>query len=451
MILPAAGPSVPLADAGLVRAIGARQLTASIVNTTIGAGIFVLPALVAAETGRAAPFAYLVCAAAMGLVVTSIAAAGSRVSLTGGLYAYTEIAFGPYVGFLAGLLYWLGACFAVASVASALAGSAGVLVPAVASGPGRATLLIALFGSLALINVRGVVPGIRLVEAITVAKLVPLLIFVAGGLWFVSPGTLTSMPPLAGSSELGRAGVVLIFAFAGLEVALVPTGEVREPSRTVPRALFGALAITTLMYLLIQTVAQGLLGDSLPSFTDAPLAEAASRMFGSAGRVLVVAGAAVSMTGYVTGDALGTPRSLFAFGRDGFLPSALASVHPRFRTPWIAIIVHATIVCSLALTSTFGQLAVLANVATLLLYLLCVAASAELQRRDVRCGGAPFVLPAGVLIPLLAAAVIVWLLAHATLSEFAATAVVLAAGTIAYAIRGAVRRSASRQRAPASR
>src|SRR5947207_10598367 len=172
-----------VADAALVRAIGVRRLTASIVNVTVGAGIFVLPAIVAARLGAAAPIAYLVCAALMALIVLCFASAGSRVSLTGGLYAYVEVAFGRFVGFLAGVLYWLMASFAVASVASAFAGSIGVLWPAAGSGIGRALLLALLFSILAVVNVRGVSVGARLVEAITAAKLIPLVVFVVAGVW----------------------------------------------------------------------------------------------------------------------------------------------------------------------------------------------------------------------------------------------------------------------------
>src|ERR1700751_4974472 len=127
----------PASDAGLVRAIGARQLTASVINVTIGAGIFVLPAVASGGLGAAAPIAYIVCAVLMALIVCCFAAAGSRVSLTGGVYAYVEIAFGPFVGFLAGVLYFLMATFAVASVASAFAGSVGAICPPVATAVGR--------------------------------------------------------------------------------------------------------------------------------------------------------------------------------------------------------------------------------------------------------------------------------------------------------------------------
>jgi basic amino acid/polyamine antiporter, APA family len=423
-------------ESGLVRAIGARQLTASIINVTIGAGIFVLPASVAAGLGAAAPLAYLVCAALMALIVCCFASAGSRVSLTGGLYAYVEVAFGPFLGFLAGVLYFLMATFAVASVASGFAGSVGVLWNPAATPIGRGVLLALLFAGLAALNARGVKRGIRLVELTAVLKLLPLVTLVAAGIWSVNPAYVR-IDAWPAAASVGRTAIVLIFAFVGLEIALVPSGEVRDPARTVPRALFSALAITTTLYLLIQTVAQGLLGPAIAQYANAPLAEAMGRVLGNGGRLLMLTGAVVSMFGYVSGDMLGSPRTLYAFARDGVLPSTFARIHPRFHTPYVAITVYACIVGVLAISSSFTQLAILANVAALTLYLMCVAASYELQRRDVRTGGTPFAVPGGPLIPLLAAAVIVWLLSNATRREFLVEALVIGAASVFYWIRRA--------------
>jgi len=421
-------------DQGLVRALGVRQLTASIINSTIGGGIFVLPAVAAATLGPAAPLAYIVCAVLMTLIVCCFASAGSRVSLTGGLYAYVEVAFGPFVGFLAGVLYALMAAFAVASVASAFAGSVGALWTGASTRTVRTALLIALFGGLAAVNVRGVRLGARVIEVITAAKLLPLLIFVAVGIWSVNPDYLR-WPSMPDASQIGRAAIVLIFAFVGVEIALVPSGEIRDPARTIPRALFLALAITTTLYLLIQATAQGLLGPSMATYAAAPLAEAASRVLGSGGRLFVLLGAIVSMFGYVSGDMLGSPRAWYAFGRAGVLPAAMTRIHPRYHTPYVAIVVYACIVATLAISSSFTQLAVLANVAALTLYLMCVAASFELQRRDIRADGTPFAVPGGPVIPVTAAAVILWVLSNATRREFAFEAVVLVAASLLYAIR----------------
>jgi APA family basic amino acid/polyamine antiporter len=422
------------AETALVRAIGPRQLTASIINITIGAGIFVLPAVAARGLGAAAPLAYVVCALLMALIVCCFAAAGSRVSLTGGVYAYVEVAFGPFVGFLAGVLYLLMATFAVASVASAFAASVGALWMPAATAAGRAAVIALLFATLAAVNIRGVRMGARLVEFVTTAKLLPLAVFVLVGIWFVDSSFLR-WPNLPSLSAVGGTAIVLVFAFVGLEVALVPGGEVRDPARTVPRAVFSALAITASLYLLIQLVAQGLLGPSMPAYAAAPLAEAAGRVLGSAGRLLVLLGATISMFGYVSGDMLGSPRAVYAFARDGVLPAVLSRIHPRFHTPYVAIAVYATLVASVAVSSSFTQLAVLANVAALTLYLTCVGAAYDLQRRDVRSGGAPFVLPGGPAVPLLAAAVIVWLLSNATRREFAVEGLVLTTAALFYFIR----------------
>jgi amino acid transporter len=272
------------------------------------------------------------------------------------------------------------------------------------------------------------------IEVMTVAKLLPLVVLAGVGLWFVPfhPGAVF---PLPAASEVGRTAIVLIFAFIGVEVALMPSGEIRDPARTVPRALFSALALTTALYLAIQAVAQALLGAAIADYAAAPLAEAAARLFGAAGGTLVLAGAVISMFGYLSGDMLGTPRAIFAFGRDRMLPAALAFVHPRFRTPWLAIMAHAAIVWTLATSGGFTALVTISNIATLSLYLLCVAASYQLQRSGVESAGRPFVLPAGPAIPLAAALVILWLLSQATREEVVVEAAVLAVASLLYAIR----------------
>jgi len=423
----------PAPDGALVRGIGLRRLTANIVNLTVGAGIFVLPASAAAGLGPAAPLAYLTCAALMALVLLCFASAGSRVSLTGGPYAYIGAAFGPFAGFLAGVLYSLTVAFATASVASAFAASLGVLWPPFAAGAGRVLVLITLFGALAGANVRGVAVGARLVETVTVAKLTPLVILIAAGIWFVRPEYLAwSGAPSA--LQLGRTAIILIYAFVGVEIALVPSGEIAEPSRTVPRAMFLALAFTTTLYLLIQAVAQGLLGPSMATFSAAPLAEAAGRVLGRAGRLLVLIGGTVSMFGYLSGDMLGSPRAYFAMARDGTLPARLAHVHPRYRTPAAAIVTYAMVVTAFAISGTFAQLLILANVAILSLYLLCVLAAGRLQQIGVRGEGEPFTTPGGWLVPVAAAVAILWLLSQATLKEFAIEALVLAVASVAYAV-----------------
>ena len=424
----------PPSEAALVRALGVRQLTAAIVNTTVGAGIFVIPALVAQSLGAAAPLAFLICAAIMGLISVTLAVAGSRVALTGGIYAYVGVAFGPYVALLAGVLQWLTGLLAVAGVASAMADQLGALAPVVGVPLVRLSVLAVAFGLLAHLNVRGVRGGARLIEVVTAAKLAPLLIFVAVGAFFVD-GAALAWPGFPDAGPVGRSVLLLVFAYSGVEIAIAPSGEVSNPARTVPRAVFLALAATTTLYIAIQLVAQGVSGGLLSQDTAAPLATAARRFLGPAGMMLMLLGAVCSMFGYLCGDMLSTPRSWYALARDGFLPAALVRIHPLYRTPSTAIWTHAVVILLLASTNTFQALAIISNVGLLLLYLLCCGAALELSRRDVREAGEPFAVPGAAAAPLAGAALVLWILSTATLAELALTATVLGAATLAYAIK----------------
>jgi amino acid transporter len=426
-------------DHQLVRAIGVPGLTANIVNSTIGAGIFVLPALVAKGLGAAAPLAFVACAIAMILFVTCFAIAGSRVSLTGGLYAYVEVAFGGYVGFLAGALYCLTAIAAVAGVVNVFVNSVTGLVPLLGNPPMRLVLIFLVYGILAVINVRGVREGAGAVAAVTLAKLLPILLFLCVGIFFLNPASFHwSVWP--GSKALGDGVILLMFAFVGIEVALIPSGEVKNPARTVPRSAYLALGITTIIYIAIQLVAQGTLGPDLARHSDSPLADAAATFLGHFGRTILLAGATISAFGFVTSDILSSPRMLFAFGRDGALPAWFAHVHPRYRSPDVAIVAYSLVAFVLSVTSSFEALAVLSNVAVLLMYLMCCAACWLLVRRDVRADGPPFGFPGAQLIPVLAIIAIIWILAHATLREFTVAGVVLVIASILYFLQAFLRR-----------
>jgi APA family basic amino acid/polyamine antiporter len=427
-------------DEKLVRGIGIPALTANIVSCTIGAGIFVIPAAVARGLGPAAPLAFLACAIAMVLFVTCFAIAGSRVSLTGGLYAYVEVAFGRYVGFLAGVLYFLTALGAVAGVVNVLANSVALVVPFLGRPIMRIVVMLAVYGSLVFINIRGVREGAGAVTVITAAKLLPLLLFIGAGIFFIYAPNLTwSAWPT--SKSLGDAVILLIFAFVGIEVALIPSGEVKNPARNVPRSAYLALVITTIIYILIQLVAQGTLGVDLANYSDAPLAEAAARFLGNVGRTILLAGATISAFGFVTSDILSSPRMIFAFGRDGALPSFFAHVHPRYRSPDVAIITYAVLAFALSVSGTFERLAVLSNVAVLLMYFLCCAACWFLVYRDVRTEGEPLNFPGMNIVPALAIIAIIWILAHASVREFAVSGIVLVLASALYWLPRLLRRT----------
>jgi len=425
----------------LVRVIGTFGLAAAIINITIGGGIFRLPANVAGSLGAAAPLAYLVCAVAMGLIVLCIADAGSRVSLTGGPYAYVGTAFGPYAGFLSGVLLWMLGTFATAAVSTVFASSLGLLVPALAGRVMEIGILVVAFGFWSLVNLQGVTLGVRLNSIATVAKLLPLLLVAIGGLFFIDTENLRVVAmPAAG--DVARTSLLLIFAFAGIECALVPSGEVRDPARTVPRAIALAMVGITVLYIALQMVAQGILGSGLAQATVSPLADAAGASLGGWARALLLGGAALSMFGYLGGMTLSIPRMVFALARDGFLPRALAAVHPVHRTPQAAIIAQSVLGLALAISGTFEKLAILANVSALALYLGCALASWRLRQLGVQkvpstalgAGGTAFRVPLAALVPWLACVVIVWLLTGLTRDEWLGFVACIVAASVTYLV-----------------
>lgn len=420
----------------LERVIGARGLAAAIFNITVGAAIFVLPAHVAGSLGAAAPLAYLVCAVATALVALCFAEAGSRVPRSGGPYAYVEAALGPYVGFVCGVLLWLGITLAMAAVATVFADAFSGLFPRLAGTIPRVVVLVVMFAALAWVNILGTSWGSRVNGVSTLAKLLPLVAFVVLGLFHVHTANLaiTTFPPLG---AVGEAGLLLMFAFFGMESALQVSGEVTDPSRAVPRAIAAALVGVALLYISVQLVAQGTLGSALsaPETAKAPLAAAAERFAGPAGARLILIGMALSTFGFMTGMMLSTPRTLFALAADGMIPRPLARVHPEYHTPHVAIAVQGVIVCLIAISGTYVKLAILADVALLLVYLACCVAAAQLRRRNVGAERHPFVMPAGGVVPWLAAALIVGLIARASLSAWLLTGAVVAIASLGYVAR----------------
>ena len=420
----------------LQRVIGVRGLAAAIFNITVGAGIFVLPAYAAGKLGAAAPLAYLVCAVAIALVALCFAEAGSRVPQSGGPYAYVEAALGPYVGFLCGVLLWLGITLAMAAVATVFADAISGLIPVLSGFVARAAVLAVLLGSLTIVNVRGAALGSRLSGISIIAKLVPLVAFVVLGLPHVTLANLAiaSLPPLG---QVAGTGLLLMFAFFGMESALQVSGEVVDAQRTVPRAIALGLLGVALLYVSVQLVAQGVLGSALaaPETAKAPLAAAAQQFAGTAGARLILIGMIVSTFGFMTASMLSTPRTLFALASDGFLPKPLGAVHPRHRTPHVAIAFQAIVVCTIALTGTYVKLAIVSGVAILLVYLACCVAAARLRRLDVGSDGRPFRMPAGAIVPWLAAGLMGWLLTQATALSWLLTGAVVAMATIAFLAR----------------
>jgi APA family basic amino acid/polyamine antiporter len=435
-ILPPQNGAASPADAQLVRVIGPWGLWATAVNGTIGAGIFVLPGLVAAILGPSAIIAYLICGLAVALVLTCFIEIGSFVRRSGGAVAYVEEAFGPMIGFLAWLLYSVGfTIFACAALGAVLMDTLALGWPAIGHGAARIIALFVLFGGLAAVNIVGVRQGLRLTVATTIAKLLPLFFVIAAG-FVVMHWRELRWSGWPSTAKLGEASLLLFFAFQGSEDALTPSGEIRDPARTVPRAMFSAMGTLICIYIAAQVVCQGTLGSGLAQQPTAPLAAVAGRAIGTAGRTLIMAGLSLSIFGVLAGRLMTTPRAFFLIAQNGTIPVALARVHPRFRTPYVAIVTVAVLMFLLSASGEFQRLAVYSSVCMLCVYLAICLAALRLRYTRQQAPGA-FRARGGPTVGILGAVVIMWLLSHSTWTQMGALAgAVVLAIAYYYARRG---------------
>jgi len=417
---------------GLRREIGVFGLSANIINIMVGAGIFVLPALVAGRLGPSGILAYAVCAVLIAVVMLCFAETGSKVTLSGGAYTYIDEAFGRYAGFLAANLFVFGAAVtADAAVANALADSLSVPLPILGQPWCRIPAIVAMFGVLAWVNIRGVKQGIGLVKLCTFGKLTPLVLLALLGWTRVEWGNIT-FDTLPAGRDLAATSLLLFFAFQGAETGLNVGGEIRNPRRTVPLALLVSLSAVLTLYVLIQLVCLGVLGADLSAHTEGPVIETAGRVFGPVGGMLMLAGVAISMFGALSGEILNMPRVVFGAARDGVIPPRrLSAIHPRFATPHVAILAYTTPVVLLAVVGEFEQLALLSSASVLLIYLGVALSVVRLRRTMGEVEGA-FRIPGGATVPAVAAACILWLLASLSALEMTRMGVFLVILTLAY-------------------
>ena len=425
----------------LKREIGVRALALAILNITVGAGIFVIPAIVAENLGTTAILAYLICGALIFLIALCFAEVGSKITVSGGTYAYIETAFGPFAGFLANNVFWLGSCvISDAALANALADTLKYFFPFLSQPIFRTIFFILLFGGLAFVNIRSVKHGVRFIETTAFGKLIPLLILVVVGIGYVSMDNLRwTTTPTIGS--LGAACLLLIFAFTGMETPVTNSGEIKNAKRTVPLGIFFGIGSVLILYMAIQLVTQGVLGDTISAHKDSPLAAVAGIIFGPAGITLMIIATSISMLGGLAGEILSIPRVLYAGARNGIMPKALGQVHPKYFTPHVAVAVYAFLGLAFAVSGGFKQLAIISGAATLLIYLGVVLATIQLRRTKSIESENTFLVPGGILIPLLAVGVIIWLLTSLTQLQFLSFTIFIMILCVIYYIMTAMKKN----------
>ena len=417
---------------GLRREIGVWGLVANSINIIVGAGIFILPVIVAERLGTASIWAYLICGLLMILIMLCFVEAGTNIIRTGGAYSYIEEAFGKYAGFLTTNIFIFGAAvMANAAVANGLANTLGYFSPFFKIQWIRVLFFAFMFSGLAYMNVRGVRNAIFIIKLNTIAKLTPLILIAIFGWFFVTPSNLSwttghSVP------DLGQMSLILIFAFVGAETALNVSGEIKNPRKTIPRGILLSILIVVILYVLIQMTVQGILGASIMEFRDAPLAEVGRRILGPVGATIVIIGASFSMFGNLSGMILNMPRVLFASARDKVIPlNALSKVHHKFLTPYISIICYAFLGFIFASMGEFKQLAMLSSASYLLIYLGVVLSVIRFRLTGSRKSDS-YVIPGGFIIPGISAAIIIWILSNLPLRELGAMLIFLFVLTLVY-------------------
>ena len=413
---------------GLVRRIRRWDFLALTINVMVGAGIFGLPSKIYGLTGVWSVLAYLICALLSTLIILCFAEVGSRFVETGGPYLYARAAFGSVIGFEVGWLLWLARVTAFAALCNLLLGYLSFFWQAAGSGWTRALVITAVVIALTIINLIGVREAALVSNLFTIGKLTPLLLFVVAGLFSINPQPFTA-PVVPNLGDFSRAILLLVFAFSGFEMAVIPACEIRDPQRHIAFVLLTAMGVVALLYLMIQVICIG----TLPGLANSerPLVDASSRFLGASGASILSFGALISVTGTLNSAMLAAPRILFAMAEQRQFPQSLAATHRRFRTPYIAILISAAFMLVLTLQGTFMSALTISTVIRLLAYIAtCLALPVLRFRKDAP--PARFSAPAGVAIAVAATILSVWLLSTIPLQDARAAGLAAALGLLIF-------------------
>lgn len=416
-------------EENLIRGISRWDLTAIAINTIIGAGIFGLPAQVMALIGGYSLIAFIVCAIIIGFIVLCFAEVSSRFQATGGMYLYAKEAFGSVVGFEVGWLYWIVRVTTFAANCNLLLNYLGFFYPPATEGATRIVLICFIVLALTVVNFLGVKESAILTNVFTVGKIVPLVIFVAVGLFFVQPANFNfSITPEY--KPFSEAILILIYAYVGFEAAVIPAGETRDPKKNVPFALLAALCFCAILFILIQIVSIGTLPELAQS--KRPLADAANNFLGAFGASFITIGALISIFGNLNGGFLTASRMPFAMAEQRELPQVLAKTHEKFKTPYISLFVTAIAILVLTLQSSFISALTISTITRLIVYATtCAALPIFRKRKDAP--KAEFIVPFGIIAAVLSLILTAWLLTAANFQTDGLRVLILAGvGLILY-------------------
>ncbi len=414
---------------GLLRAVSRWEIVALAVNDVVGSGVYlILPVAAATLLGRASVWAILAAGFAVLLLVLCFAEAGSLFDQPGGAIVYTRAAFGDFVGFEVGWMTWIARVASIAGLSVFFARAVGYLWPGAKAGLGQDLTIVLPLLALTAINVAGIKSGARTAVVLAVGKILPLLVLVVVGVFAISWARVFPVP-MPERGNFMKAALLVLFAYAGFENTAAPAGEFKNPRRDVPFALIVQIAIVTAIYTAVQLVAIGTLPDLGRSQT--PLADAGRLLMGPFGGLLLTLGAVLSVLGTNNNTVLAGPRYLYALAETGRLPSVFARIHPRFRTPHVAILTQTGVALALVLTGTAEELAVLSTIARLATY-IGTALAVPVLRRRMPATERTIRLPGGPAIPIAALVICGLFLSAAEKKNWIAGGIALVAGAAIY-------------------
>jgi APA family basic amino acid/polyamine antiporter len=400
----------------LIRTIGRWSLTALVINSIIGSGIFGLPSVVSGRIGHFAWIAYFIAGAGMAVIAGCLSEVASQFRETGGPYLYARETLGRFWGIQIAWMTWLSRIAAGSGTANLFTTYLAQIFPRATQPIYRLAILTLLVGVLAIANYVGVKSGSRVSDFFTATKILLLAIFVGAGLWWIQAHgavAAATLPHPIDPRDWLEAVLVLVYAFGGFEAVFLATGEMRDPRRDAPFALMTGIAAVAIIYTLVQVVVSGTLAD--PAATQRPIADSAGHILGPGAAAAIAIGALLSIYGYLSANMLHTPRLTFALAERGDFPAIFARIHKRFRTPHVSILLYTVFLLAFTLGGNFRWNITLSAIVRLFTYSSIAIALLVLRKRNP--GADAFRLPAGKVLAVAAILFCVVLLVRAPLSN----------------------------------
>ncbi len=422
-------PATSGTEEKLPRNLGLWGIWMLVVNGLIGAGIFGLPSGAAALAGEYSVLVYAFCALLILPIILCFAELGSYFRGTGGPIRYGTLAFGPFVGFQGGWLYYLARLISFSANTVLLTDSIAYFIEGAGTGTGRIISLAVICVGLSVINVLGSIESIRSMTLFTVIKFAVLILLPLGGFILLGSEVIPSFEsPIPASDNLGAAALLLIYAFVGFEGAVVPAGEAKRPERDMPLGLLLGLAVVAVLYMVIQLVSQAAVPDLANSKT--PLLDVSATLFGPVGAIVLMVGVAASVLANLVSSMFSATRVTYALSLEKSLPRWFGEVHSRYLTPANSVVFFGIAAFLLAAFGSFKVLAAMTVLSRLFLYGMSCAAIPKL-RPQFR-GEGRFILKGGYLIPVLGIGACLWLMLQVSSQSIWMTAIFVGIGTLLF-------------------